>query len=205
MDPAAEASWRLEWGDRVYFSRLSARQARVVTLFSPHLQLEVLGITEVVPGRLLHLRVRVEGQTLHLVNIYALASGPERACFFQQVSTFLGSLDPRECLVLGGDFNLTLEERDRMGIEPSLAAVDILREIVAHHSLVDIWRGHHTDNDSTFTFVWVAEQQLSHSRLDRICFSQCIFHRPTLPGSASPILGPPFGGRDSLSFLLAFQ
>ncbi|CAM2112214.1 unnamed protein product [Caretta caretta] len=114
-DPAAEASWRLEWGDRVYFSHLTIRTAGVATLFSPDLRPEVLGVAEAVPGRLLHLRVRLEGLVVNLVNIYAPTSGPERLRFFQRASAFLGTLDPHECLVLGGDFNTTLEERDRSG------------------------------------------------------------------------------------------
>ncbi|CAM2119587.1 unnamed protein product [Caretta caretta] len=60
-----------------------------------------------------------------------------------------------------------------MGIEPSSAVADILREIVAHHSVVYIWHDHHPDDDSTFTFVWVEEQQLSHSWLDCVYFSRC--------------------------------
>ncbi|CAM2111237.1 unnamed protein product [Caretta caretta] len=60
-----------------------------------------------------------------------------------------------------------------MGIELSLAAPDFLREIVAHHSLMDVWRGHYLDDDSTFTFLQVEEQRSSHSRLDHIYFSRC--------------------------------
>ncbi|CAM2117672.1 unnamed protein product [Caretta caretta] len=137
-DPTAEDSWRLEWGHRVYFSHSMIRQAGVATLFSPDLRPEVLGVAKAVPGRLLHLRVHMEGLVVNLVNVYAPTSGPERLQFYQQVSAFLGSLDSHECLVLGGDFNTTLEERDRLGTEQSPAAVDTLWEIVEHHSLVDI-------------------------------------------------------------------
>ncbi|CAM2106652.1 unnamed protein product [Caretta caretta] len=120
------------------------------------------------PGRLLHLRVCMEGLVVNLVNIYAPTSGPERLRFFQQASAFLGTLDPRECLVLGGDFNTTLEERDRSGTEQCPAAVDVPREIVDHHSLVDVWRDHHLDDVLTFTFVRVEAHRSRHSRLDRI-------------------------------------
>ncbi|CAM5123042.1 unnamed protein product [Eretmochelys imbricata] len=78
MDLTAEDSWRLEWGDRVYFSHSTVRQAGVATLFSPDLWPEVLGVTEAMPGRLLHLRVRIEGLVVNLVNVYAPTSGPER-------------------------------------------------------------------------------------------------------------------------------
>ncbi|CAM2107532.1 unnamed protein product [Caretta caretta] len=174
MDLAAEDSWRLEWGDRVYFSHLTVRTAGVATLFSPDLWPEVLGVAKAVPGCLLHLRVRMEGLVVNLINVYAPTSGPERLLFYQQASAFLGTLDPHECLVLGGDFNATLEERDRSGTEQCLSAADVLWEIVEHHSLVDVWRDHHLDDISTFTFVRVEAHWLCHSQLDRIYLSR--FH-----------------------------
>ncbi|CAM5113265.1 unnamed protein product [Eretmochelys imbricata] len=173
-DPTAEDSWWLKWGDRVYFSHSTIRQAGVATLFSPDLWPKVLGVTEAMRGRLLHLHVCIEGLMVNLINVYAPTSGPERLQFYQQASAFLGTLDSHECLVLGGDFNTTLEERDRSGTEQCLAATDTLREIAEHHSLVDIWHDHHPDDTSTFTFVWVEAHWSSHSRLDRIYLSH--FH-----------------------------
>ncbi|CAM2112182.1 unnamed protein product [Caretta caretta] len=133
-DPT-EDRWRLEWGDGVYFSHFTTWQAGVATLFSPNLRPVVLGVTEAVPGHLLHLRVRMEGLVVNLVNIYAPQTSPKRPQFYQQVSDFLGTLDSHECLVLGGDFNTTLEEQDRSGAEPSPAATNILRGI-AHSSAI---------------------------------------------------------------------
>ncbi|CAM5090575.1 unnamed protein product [Eretmochelys imbricata] len=172
-DPTAKDSWRLEWGDRVYFSHFAIRQAGVATLFSPNLRPEVLGVTEAVLGHLLHFRVRMEGLVVNFVNIYAPTMSPKRPQFYQQVSDFLGALDSHECLVLGGDFNTTLEERDRSGAERSPAAANILRKIV-DHSLVDVWRDHHPDDTSMFTFVRVEAHRSHHSRLDRIYLSR--FH-----------------------------
>ncbi|CAM2116516.1 unnamed protein product [Caretta caretta] len=170
----AKDSWRLESGDRVYFSHSTIQQSGVVILFSPDLRPEVLGVAEAIPGRLLHLWVCTEGLVVNLVNVYAPTSGPERLQFYQQASAFLGTLDSHECLVLGGDFNTTLEVRDRSGTEQRPATADTLREIVEHHSLVDIWRDHHPDDTSTFTFVWVEAHPSSHSWMDRISISR--FH-----------------------------
>ncbi|CAM2114723.1 unnamed protein product [Caretta caretta] len=149
--PAVEASSWLEWGDEIYFSHLGAHSAGVV--FSSELRPEVLGVAEVVPGHLLHFRACVEGLRLNLVSVYAPNAGPEQVRFYRQASAFLGTLDPHECLVLGGDFNTTLKERDRSGVETSQAAVGVLREIVDHHSLEDVCRDHHPDDDVTFTYV----------------------------------------------------
>ncbi|CAM2096329.1 unnamed protein product [Caretta caretta] len=44
-------------------------------------------------GCLLHLRVRIEGLVVNLINVYAPTSGPEQLQFYQQASTFLGTLD----------------------------------------------------------------------------------------------------------------
>ncbi|CAM2116052.1 unnamed protein product [Caretta caretta] len=116
----------------------------------------------------------MEGLVVNLVNIYAPTTSPKRPQFYQQVSDFLSTLDSHECLVLGGDFNTTLEEQDCSGAELSPAAANILREIVEHHSLVDIWRDHHPDDTSTFTFVRVEAHRSHNSRLDRIYLSR--FH-----------------------------
>ncbi|CAM2114281.1 unnamed protein product [Caretta caretta] len=181
-DLTVEARWRLEWGDGVYFNHFMTWQAGVVTLFSPTLRPEVLGVTEAVPGHLLHLRVRMEGLVVNLVNIYALQTSPKRPQFYQRVSDFLGTLDSHECLVLGGDFNTTLKERDRSGAEPSPAAANILRGIVEHYCLVDVWRDHHPDATSTFTSVRVEAHRSHHSRLDCIYLSR--FHLSQAHSSA---------------------
>ncbi|CAM2118432.1 unnamed protein product [Caretta caretta] len=107
--------------------------------------------------------------------------GPERVRFYQQASAFLGTLDPHECLVLGGDFNTILKVRDRSGVEKSQAAVGVLRDIGDHRSLVDIWRDHHPDDDTTFTYVWVGDYQSRHSQLECIYFSH--FHLAWAHGS----------------------
>ncbi|CAM2112542.1 unnamed protein product [Caretta caretta] len=173
-DLTAKDSWRLEWADRIYFSHSMVWQAGVATVFFPNLRAVVLGVAEAVPGRLLHLRVHIEGLVVNLVNVYAPTSGPERLQFYQQASAFLSTLGPHKCLVLGGNFNTTLKERDCSATEQSPADVDTLRQIVEHHSLVDIWCDHHPDDTSTFTFVQMEAHQSSHSRLDRIYLSR--FH-----------------------------
>ncbi|CAM5080825.1 unnamed protein product [Natator depressus] len=173
-DLAAKDSRQLEWGHRVYFSHLTVHTAGVATLFSPDLRPAELGVTEAVLGRLLHLQVHMEGLVVNLVNVYAPTSGPERLRFYQQASTFLGTLDPCECLVLGGNFNNTLEERDHLGTKQCPEDIRGCREIVEHHSLMEVWRDHHPDDISMFTFVWVEAHRSCHSRLDRIYLSR--FH-----------------------------
>ncbi|XP_050775121.1 olfactory receptor 6M1-like [Gopherus flavomarginatus] len=74
----------------------------------------------------------------------------------------------------GDDPGVVGEEWDRSGTEQSPAAAEVLREMVNHHSLVDVWRDDHPDDVSTFTYVQVGTRRSCHSRLDSICMSR--FH-----------------------------
>ncbi|CAM2114218.1 unnamed protein product [Caretta caretta] len=112
---SAASSARVNWVKSSGLAVGDWRQAGVATLFSPDLRPKVLGVAEAVPGRLLHLRVHMEGLVANLVNVYAPTSGPERLQFYQQASAFLGTLDSHECL--GGDFNTTLKEQDHSGTD----------------------------------------------------------------------------------------
>ncbi|CAM2095980.1 unnamed protein product [Caretta caretta] len=68
--------------------------------------------------------------------------------------------------------------------------MDVLREIVEHHSLVDVWRDHHPDNVSTFTFVRVDIGRTTPGWTTSINHVST-FHGPTPPASGqlhSPII-----------------
>lgn len=111
--PDDTTTWRLEWGDRVFFSHLSATSCRVATLFSPSLQPEILEDIDTVPGRLLRVWDRVARTIVNFVNVYGPVLEPDAADFFRQAADYIGPLSPCERLVLGGDFNVTLREKDR--------------------------------------------------------------------------------------------
>ncbi|CAM2118895.1 unnamed protein product [Caretta caretta] len=143
----------------------------------------------------------MEGLVVNLVNIYAPQMSPKRPQFYQRVSDFLGTLDLHECLVLGGDFNTTLEEQDCSGAEPSPAAVNILRGIVEHHSIADVWRDHHPDDTSTFTFVRVEAHQSHHSWLDSIYLSR--FHLSQAHSSA--IRPAPFSDHHLITVMVSLR
>lgn len=89
---------------------------------------------------------------MNLVKVYAPTSGPEKVHFFQQVSAFLSSLDPHKCLVLGGDFNTTLKERDYRGMRRCPDAADVLWATVDRNSLVYISKG---SNMTASSFVFI--------------------------------------------------
>ncbi|XP_072896886.1 von Willebrand factor A domain-containing protein 7-like [Hemitrygon akajei] len=54
---------------------------------------------------------------------------------FCQLSTLLSSIDPGDCVILGGDFNCTLEVEDRSGLQRDPASAKRLKELVGSFDL----------------------------------------------------------------------
>nr|P14381.1 RecName: Full=Transposon TX1 uncharacterized 149 kDa protein; AltName: Full=ORF 2 [Xenopus laevis]AAA49976.1 ORF2 [Xenopus laevis] len=196
--PELEASWNLEWKGRVFFNHLTWTSCGVVTLFSDSFQPEVLSATSVIPGRLLHLRVRESGRTYNLMNVYAPTTGPERARFFESLSAYMETIDSDEALIIGGDFNYTLDARDRNVPKKRDSSESVLRELIAHFSLVDVWREQNPETVA-FTYVRVRDGHVSQSRIDRIYISSHLMSR----AQSSTIRLAPFSDHNCVSLRMS--
>lgn len=144
--PGDEPTWLLEWGGEAFMSHLSSISSGVAILLAPNFRPEILKVQELVPGRLLHLAVRLDGVPLRFVNVYAPKPAVLQTRLFREVSTLLSSIDPGDCVILGGDFNCTLEEGDRSGIQRGQELMKKLKELVGSSDLVDTWRNLHPDS-----------------------------------------------------------
>ncbi|XP_067877586.1 uncharacterized protein [Heterodontus francisci] len=153
-------------------SHLSPISSGVAILLAPTFQPEILGVKELVPGHLLHLAVLLGSVPLHFVNVYAPRPGALQARFFEEVSALLSSIDSGECIILGGDFNCTLELGDRSGPQRGQASVEKLRGLISSLNLVDVWRNLHPDSSA---FTWRSGG--GGSRIDRLYFSQAYVSR----------------------------
>jgi exonuclease III len=64
-----EAAWQLVWRAPVFFSHESTHSAGVAILINPNKVFKVIGVDNVVPGKLLHIHADIDGSPVHLVNI----------------------------------------------------------------------------------------------------------------------------------------
>lgn len=170
--PGDESAWLLEWQGGVYMSHLSSNSSGVAILLAPTFQPEIVGVHDVVPGRLLHLAVRLDGVAMHFINVYAPRRGVMQTRLFRQLSTLLSSIDPGDCVILGGDFNCTLEVEDRSGLQRDPASAKTLKELVGSFDLVDSWRNLHPDS-SAFS----RRSREGGSRIDRLYISRAYISR----------------------------
>ncbi len=126
---------------------------------------------EVCKGRLLVVRARIQRLILVCVNVYAHHTGRERAVLFKALWHELPQVKQDDILVLGGDFNCTIEPHlDRRGKEPRVDSAVALREIVTDYDLVATWRVKHPGRTG-FTQIKTGPDRVSTARLDRIYIS----------------------------------
>lgn len=122
---------------------------------------------EIEKGRALALQVEIMGLSFVFINIYAPNNGADRIRFFRKVNESLKDFDKGTILVLGGDWNCTLDFTvDRNGEEPCPPSASVLRNIIRDYDLIDVWREHHPMTRQ-YTWVKVASDHVSSARLDR--------------------------------------
>jgi exonuclease III len=167
--PQDEAIWRLVWRGDIYFSHLSKEIAGLAVCFASNLNVEVLSHEVICPGRILHLTADINGEIVHLVNVYSPPNYKDKPAFLNCLKQHLGSLDVTYPIILGGDFNCTLNTQlDRTGnVEPHPPSAATLRSIVQRFKLTDVYRSIHVHENG---FTW-SRSDGTAARLDRVYIS----------------------------------
>ena len=161
---ANQAQWQVVWRAPIYFSHGTSNSAGVAVLFPRNKNVDVVSVKSVVQGRLLHLHIKMDDTSFHLLNIYAPSSGDDRCIFFESLRKFLLDFDlDNENIVIGGDFNCTLvPDLDRSShIEPHLKSSQVFSSLVHRCKLSDAWRYFHKQAQN---FTWQRGEQ--KSRID---------------------------------------
>lgn len=166
-DVIDEIEWKMWWEGNIFFSHGSNVSGGVAILFAKDLNMKVISLREIEKGRVLVVQVEIMGLIFVFVNIYAPNKGAERINLFKKLDDGLKVVDKNECLVLGGDWNCTLDfTMDRNGEEPYPPSANVLSNIIRDYELVDIWREQHLKTRQ-FSWVKVSGEHFSAARLDR--------------------------------------
>lgn len=136
-----EVDWGL-WSDgKFVLSHGTNLSAGVAILFSADLNVRILSINELENGRLLLIKAKIKERSFVFVNIYAPNIGKDRIKLFETLKNTLVSLSQEDFLIIGGDFNCTLDfVIDRNGEEPHPASAKVLKAMITQLGLVDVWR-----------------------------------------------------------------
>ena len=103
--------------------------------------------------------------------MYAPNTGRDSGVIFGCLRQELSHVAPEEMLVVGGDWNCTMDfTKDRNGEKPHSGSMGVLRDIINQFNLVDVWRTKHPDTRQ-YTRVKVFGARVSADWLDRFYMS----------------------------------
>ena len=180
--------WCAEWGGQAVFANGASNAKGVAILFSKKFSLSTEIIRDI-NGRFIICKQKVGDHSICVANLYA----PNRddITFFADVFRHIDSL---ECdfVIIGGDFNLTLDEKLDQSRHTSYhpESTGYILQQIEELDLIDVWRHRNTD---TKKFTWSKFDRklhtLSWSRIDMFLISSCLMNKVSkceiLPGYAS--------------------
>ena len=115
-----ETHWSVtaEWTQDRYFcisSGQNGKQSGILTLISKKLcKMEDISWTELIPGRVLHVRIFGSNRSIDIINVYQHVHGPHRIQDRQEVwdalHQLLATLPKRHIWIIAGDFNTSLQK-----------------------------------------------------------------------------------------------
>ncbi|KAK3530736.1 hypothetical protein QTP70_000758 [Hemibagrus guttatus] len=150
-DISNAADWVKEWDGLVILSHNTSLSGGVALLFARNFIPCSYSVEEILTGRLLKVKAFYENEVLVFICVYTPTSAVERMGFLDTLSNVIADCDTADILILGGDFNCTMDDLDRNHAEPHVASRKRLWEVKEAHKLSDIWR---TFNKDKRQYMW---------------------------------------------------
>ena len=162
-----EDIWRTQWQGKLFFSHGTCHSCGVMVLVRGDLDFNLISIRTDDEGRYIVLEAEVQGANFLLVNVYVPNKVQEQCRFIENLNSTIDDVikDNEPKLVVGGDFNVTLEsDLDCSGGNPAQkASVKSIQDLYLDFDLVDIWR---IRNPTTRRFTWRQRNPFIQRRLD---------------------------------------
>ena len=162
-----EDIWRTQWQGELFFSYGTCHSCGSMVLVRGDLDFNLISIRTDDEGRYIVLEAEVQGANFLLVNVYVPNKVQEQCRFIENLNSTIDDVikDNEPKLVVGGDFNVTLEsDLDCSGGNPAQkASVKSIQDLCLDFDLVDIWR---IRNPTTRRFTWRQRNPFIQRRLD---------------------------------------
>ena len=135
-----ENIWRSEWGGVIFFSHGSTHSKGVCILMNPSLNCAFDNLQKDQNGRIVLVDLSLNGSKFSLCNIYVPNDQRKQQEFLLDLSAYL--MSDTERLVIGGDWNITLQSTDKKGGTSwkSTTTRDKLLTMMNEFALGDIFR-----------------------------------------------------------------
>ena len=152
-EPKDENIWRSEWGGDIFFSHGSLHSRGVCILLNPSLNCTFENIHKDQSGRIISINLNFNSNNFSLCNIYAPNDQRQQQEFIHNLSTYLMANTDIENLLIGGDWNVSLQAIDKKGGIPwkPTTSRDQLMSMMKEFDLVDVFR-ELKSNKKSFTY-----------------------------------------------------
>lgn len=121
---------------------------------------------KLVPGYLQAVNIIINQKEYHFINVYLPHKNEEATNVLNKIDQYITNTSTQSCVVLAGDWNLTLSQQDRRNCtEIRTQLVNQLKTLIESHDLADVWRLFNP-NKNQFTFRGL-QQNHPMARLDR--------------------------------------
>ena len=143
--------------------------AGVAILFSENLKGKIQNIVNDNAGRIITVTFTLNKQNFHITTLYGPNKPHHRENIFQSLINHITS---NQSTIIGGDFNIVTEFRDRTGgtiCNAHILGSIPLNELLKNQHLQDTWQKIHPNK---FNYTYHRTLSNIHSRLDRIYSSQ---------------------------------
>ena len=159
-----EHRYNARWFGNSYHCYSDSSFSRGVSiLFRKNLPVEILNVHKSLDGRKLLINIKLENDTITLVNIYAPNNEQYRLDFFNRMQSFINQYSLNiENVIVFGDFNCSLSETGDKSVVK-------LNGIARNLNFTDLWKEKH-ENLSGFT--WCDAANIPKSRIDYIFLSE---------------------------------
>ena len=164
-DESDVVEWENEWSSKIIMSHGTRNSRGVAILLPIDFNFTITETYASDDGRKIILVIKKEDTEFCLINIYSPTQNleNEQLEFFNNLErNIIEHIDKK--ILIGGDFNLTLNEIDRYGdnfkVTPSITKIKTMMDT---YDLIDIFR---INNPETKRYTWRRNRPLTQSRLD---------------------------------------
>ena len=166
-EPNDEKIWRSEWGGDIFFSHGSTHSKGVCILINPSLSLKspIEKSSKDQEGKIVSINLTLETVIISLCNVYAPNDSQQQQAFLHNLNEYLMHNTNIENLIIGGDWNVTLQSLDKKGGTPWKASAyrDSLISMMEELELIDVFRKQYS---SKLCFSYESKALKVSSRID---------------------------------------
>lgn len=136
-----------------------------------HEKIQVIAHQILQPGYLQVLKIKINQQNYHLLNVYMPQAAPSALQVLQKIEIYIQQIEIESQVIIAGDWNVTTHDQDRRNcVETRTELANKLCLLIQQYQFVDVWRNF---NPSKQQFSYRGLQNNNPmARLDRIYIRQ---------------------------------